>query len=78
MGKPDDEQSSPEETARRRDEAIRRALNTPQSRIVKWSLEAGESGARQPNHDRSRSNKKWRRRTSSRSRLFRSTSGSIG
>jgi hypothetical protein len=29
MGKPDDEQSSPEETARRRDEAIRRALNTP-------------------------------------------------
>jgi len=29
MSKPVDEQYSPEETARRRDEAIRRALNTP-------------------------------------------------
>jgi hypothetical protein len=29
MGRDSDDQYSPEETARRRDEAIRRALNTP-------------------------------------------------
>ena len=35
--KPPDDQFSPEETARRRDDAIRRALDTPPSRTANMS-----------------------------------------
>jgi hypothetical protein len=56
MRKPrDDDTLSPEETARRRDEAIRRALNTPpkpQSEI------AGKSGRKRRVPTKSRSAKK--------------------
>jgi len=51
----EDEQYSPEETARRRDEAIRRALNTPpkpQSDI------AGKSGRKRRTQTKSRPAKK--------------------
>jgi hypothetical protein len=55
MPSKDDEQYSPEETARRRDEAIRRALNTPpkpQSEI------AGKTGRKRQAPAKSRPAKK--------------------
>ena len=52
MGKDQEDQYSPEETARRRDEAIRRALNTPpkpQKEIAgKGSAEAAKRAASRP------------------------------
>jgi hypothetical protein len=49
------EQYSPEETARRRDEAIRRALNTPPK---PHSEIAGKSGRKRPKPGKSRLTKK--------------------
>jgi hypothetical protein len=48
MSKPIDEQYSPEETATRRDEAIRRALNTPPKPQKEIAGKSGRPARKRP------------------------------
>lgn len=48
----DDEQYSPQETARRRDEAIRRALNTPPTPQKEMVGKVGASNRGRPSRSR--------------------------